>query len=423
MNRLEGELQLEQVRVCTKIGIECMESDPKKRPVALRIINMLDKMASADETGRSSSVVERQSSLLLEHSAQDKIGKLAESLNQEDTKEHLVTEDVAERLGNDHSQEGQENENHWSSWEGQDTDRKTKSSVLDKLNILTIFTKGEMKKITRNYSALIGEVGRGKVYKGCLSDFTIVAVTVWEIKLNGYLKEFLEEAEIRAQMVHTNIIKLTGYCVETNVLAIVHEYAANGSLQEILHGNKNKMLPLDLRLDIAIGSAEGLRYMHSRDMRLGGVNPTTIFLDENLTPKLSDFELLPLHDIHESFINDNKDYIDPVYLKCGLLNRKNDVYSFGAVLLELITRKLVNSDNCSLIAQYCKIMEMEKSGRAMFDKEIAVLEDIPVLEEIGKLAIECLREDIEERPDMTAVTERLVMIRRDSGLRKARSRS
>jgi hypothetical protein len=68
-------------------------------------------------------------------------------------------------------------------------------------------------------------------------------------------------------------------------------------------------------------------------------------------------------------------------------------------------------------------MEMEKSGRAMFDKEIAVLEDIPVLEEIGKLAIECLREDIEERPDMTAVTERLVMIRRDSGLRKARSRS
>jgi hypothetical protein len=116
-----------------------MESDPKKRPVALRIINMLDKMASADETGRSSSVVERQSSLLLEHSAQDKIGKLAESLNQEDTKEHLVTEDVAERLGNDHSQEGQENENHWSSWEGQDTDRKTKSSVLDKLNILTIF--------------------------------------------------------------------------------------------------------------------------------------------------------------------------------------------------------------------------------------------------------------------------------------------
>jgi serine/threonine protein kinase len=98
-----------------------------------------------------------------------------------------------------------------------------------------------MKKITRNYSLLIGEGSRGKVYKGYLSDFTIVAVTVWEIKLNGYLKEdFLEQAVIRAQMVHTNIIKLTGYCVETNVLAIVHEYAANGSLQEILHGNKNK---------------------------------------------------------------------------------------------------------------------------------------------------------------------------------------
>jgi hypothetical protein len=232
-----------------------MESDPKKRPVALRIINMLDKMASADETGMSSSVVEPQSSLLLEHSAQEKIGKLAESLSHEDGKEYPATEDVAERLGNDHSQEGQENENHWSSWEGQDTNRKTKSNVLDKLNIfnifrkdegsklrgLTTFTKGEMKKITRNYSALIGEGSHGKVYKGCLSDFTIVAVTVREIKLSAYAKEeFLRLAEIRAQMVHTNIIKLTGYCVETNVLAIVHEYAANGSLQEILHGNKNK---------------------------------------------------------------------------------------------------------------------------------------------------------------------------------------
>jgi hypothetical protein len=416
-----------------------MESDPKKRPVALRIINMLDKMASADETGMSSSVVEPQSSLLLEHSAQEKIGKLAESLSHEDGKEYPATEDVAERLGNDYSEEDQESDIYCSSsWEWQDTDRKTKSSVLDKLNIfnifrkdegsklrgLTTFTKGEMKKITRNYSALIGEGSSGKVYKGCLADFTIVAVTVTESKLNRYLKEeFLKEVEIWAQMVHTNIMKLTGYCVETNVLTMVHEYAANGNLQEILHGNKNKMLPLDLRLDIAIGSAEGLRYMHSRDMRLGGVNPTKIYLDENLTPKLSDFELLPLHNMDVSFIIGNTDYIDPEYLKCGLLTQKSDVYSFGAVLLELITRKLVNSDNCSLIAQYCKIMEMEKSGRAMFDKEIAVLEDIPVLEEIGKLAIECLREDIEERPDMTAVTERLVMIRRDSGLRKARSRS
>ncbi|KAM3371757.1 hypothetical protein ACQJBY_018921 [Aegilops geniculata] len=133
-NRLEGGNQLEQVSVCTKIGIECMEFNPEKRPDAQGIIDMLDKMASADKTATGSSLVGLQISLFNEQS-------LAESLKlQDDVNEHPETDNVAECLGN----EGEENADHWSSREEQ-VDRKgtsissSNSSLFDKLNILNVF--------------------------------------------------------------------------------------------------------------------------------------------------------------------------------------------------------------------------------------------------------------------------------------------
>ncbi|CAM0958418.1 unnamed protein product [Alopecurus aequalis] len=449
-NRLEGDRELEQVRVCTKIGIECMESDPKKRPVARHIIDMLDKTASADETGTSSSLVELQVNLLKEQSDQESISELARSLKQEDSNEWPESADVEERPGNDYSQEGEENTDDWSSWEAQDTKLMdnnqgksifgSNSSVLDKLNVfkifkrdaqnksvrgLRIFTKGEIKKITRNYSASIGD---GKVYKGRLPDSTIVVVKTSYLVDTDTKEEFIERLEIQTQMIHTNILKLIGCCVEADVRLSVHEYAANGSLSDILHGKKFKMLHIDLRLDIAIGSAEGLRYMHSRGVRHGDVSVANILLDENLTPKISDFELSQLLNVDETFariVIGNRRSIDPVYLKTGLLTLKSDVYSFGVVLVELITRRENTSseDPASLIVKFCKCYEVEKNGGAMFDKEITAAEDISALEEIGQLAIECLKEGVEERPDMTEVTEQLVMIRRGRRVRKARNAS
>ncbi|KAM0882412.1 hypothetical protein ACQ4PT_032317 [Festuca glaucescens] len=304
---------------------------------------------------------------------------------------------------------------------------KNGGKILENVKGLTIFTKEGLKKITRNNSDFLGNGSFGKVYKGILPDDTIVAVKASIIINEDTRKDFTDEVEIQTNMIHKNILRLVGCCLEVEVPMLVYEFAANGSLQDILHQNKNQELSLDLRLDIAIGSAEGLKYMHSsttQAIRHGDVKPDNILLDDKLTPKISDFGLSKL--IKEGQFAKTvvgcMGYIDPVFLKTGLLTQKSDVYSFGAVLLELITgKKNVYDENQSLIIEFCKVYEKGDSGRAMFDKEIANEEDMFVLEEISKLAVDCLCEDIEVRPDMTEVAERLVMLRRDKRLKNTLS--
>lgn len=305
---------------------------------------------------------------------------------------------------------------------------KNGGKILQNVKGLTIFTKDGLKKITKDNSDFLGNGSFGKVYKGTLSDNTLVAVKA-SIKVDEATKaEFTEEVEIQTYMIHKNILKLIGCCLEVDVPVLVYEFAANGSLQDTLHGNRTQKITLDSRLDIAIGSAEGLRYMHSyttQTIRHGDVKPDNILLDDKLTPKISDFGLSKLlkGEYFAKTVVGCMGYIDPVFMKTGLLTQKSDVYSFGAVLLELITRKKnVYDENCSLIMEYQKVYEKERSGRSMFDKDIANEEDMVILEEIGKLALDCLKENIEDRPDMTEVAERLVMIRRDKKFGKKNNR-
>jgi serine/threonine protein kinase len=300
--------------------------------------------------------------------------------------------------------------------------KKNGGSVLQKVENIKIFTKKQLKKITNNNSHVLGKGGFGEVYKGTLEDNTMVAVKSSILVNESRKEDFTNEVIIQSQMIHKNIIKLLGCCLEVDVPMLVYEFAANGNLQDVLHGDANHQVPLslDLRLDIAIESSEGLKYMHSstnRTIRHGDVKPANILLDENFMPKISDFgtsKLLTVDKDFTMFVVGSMGYIDPVFHKTGHLTQKSDVYSFGVVLLELVCRKpTIYNGNCSLIIDYQKVYEQENSGRAMFDKDIAVAEeDVLVLEEIGRLAIECLKEKVEDRPDMKEVAERLVMLRR-----------
>jgi serine/threonine protein kinase len=151
-------------------------------------------------------------------------------------------------------------------------------------------------------------------------------------------------------------------------------------------------------------------------------------LGDDFVPKVSVF--FPTHLMSSSGSGqlewNDMAYTDPAYLKTCLfrsksgvysfgITSKSDVYSFGIVLLELITRKQPrNVDGYfRLRVEYIEACRNENSGKAMFDKEIAVEGNIFILEEMGKLAVECLREDRDKRPEMVEVVERLQKLRRD----------
>lgn len=284
----------------------------------------------------------------------------------------------------------------------------------NELQNVKIFTRKEMKIITSNYEKCLSDGSFGKTYKGTLRDQIVVVVSASMVVSVKTLDEFVTEVKIQSNMIHRNILKLYGCCLEVKPPSLVYEYAANGSLEDMLHciHGSPKPLTLNSRLDIAIGSAEGLAYMHSyiKPNVHGDVRPSNILLDGDLVPKISEFGLSKLL-IDDSQYSNNLveclDYMDPVLKDTGLLTPKSDVYSFGVVLLELICRKPVSYGECGLIMEFKRVYEKDKSGRAMFDNDIQKEEDILILEEIGRLAMTCIKERVKERLDMPSIARRL----------------
>nr|AAK52581.1 Putative wall-associated protein kinase [Oryza sativa Japonica Group] len=305
--------------------------------------------------------------------------------------------------------------------------KKNGGSILQNVDNIVIFSKDEMKKILKNNSEVIGQGGFGKVYKGRLKDNTLVAVTTSIEVTEAQKEDFTNEVIIQSRMMHNNIIKLLGCCLEMDVPMLVYEFAANGSLKDILHSDASHLVPLtlDLRLDIAIESAEGLRYMHSsisHTIRHGDVKPANILLTDKFVAKISDFGTSKLLTVDKEFtmvVAGSMGYIDPVFYMTGHLTQKSDVFSFGVVLLELISRRqTIYGKNRSLIIEFQEAYDQANSGRLLFDKDIAIEEDVLILEEIGRLAMECLNEKIDERPDMKEVVARLMMLRRSRKLKQ-----
>ncbi|RCV38554.1 hypothetical protein SETIT_8G151900v2 [Setaria italica] len=259
---------------------------------------------------------------------------------------------------------------------------------------IKIFTEDEIKRMTRNYSTAIGKGGFGEVYRGLLDDnHDLVAV---KRDIHGDLrKEFMEEVRIHSQVNHKNVVKLNDYCVGGSTLTMVSEYISRGNLEDILH-KVGYSITLDTMLGIAIGCAEALRYMHlmhlSSDNLVchGDTKPANILLDANLTAKVSDFGLSRLLSggitQYTRYVKGSLDYMDPI-----------DVYSFGIVLLELITRRRVKEGNTSLTEIF----------RKPLDAEIPNEGNMKALGEIGKLATDCLRLDIDKHPKINDVVVRL----------------
>jgi serine/threonine protein kinase len=293
--------------------------------------------------------------------------------------------------------------------------KKNGGLTLERAKIIKLFKKEELKPFFKK-SNFVGKGGFGEVYKGTIGN-EVVAV---KKTISGSLLEneqFANEVIIQSQVIHKNILRLIGCCLEVDTPLLVYEFISNGSLDDILHGNGKKPLSLDIRLSIAAESSDGLAYMHSKTSTKilhGDVKPANILLDDNFVPKISDFgisRLIPRDKQHTISVIGDKSYMDPVYLQTGLLTEKSDVYSFGVVILELISRtKATYSDNNNLVTCFLEAHKKGERATELFDKEIAVAQDMELLHKLADIAVECLNLDVDQRPAMTGIAQRLLIL-------------
>ncbi|KAL5575492.1 hypothetical protein UlMin_017191 [Ulmus minor] len=213
------------------------------------------------------------------------------------------------------------------------------------------FSYSEILGITNNFKQILGKGGFGTVYLGYINDTQVAVKMLSPSSAQGY-KQFYAEAKLLSIVHHRNLTAFVGYCDEGPNMGLVYEYMANKDLSWHLSDKNSDPLTWEERLKIAMDAAQGLEYLHSgckppiihRD-----VKTTNILLNEKLEAKLSDFGLSRAFEGDGSHVSTRvvgtPGYLDPEYSFSYKLTEKSDIYSFGVVLLEMITGRFAISKN------------------------------------------------------------------------------
>ncbi|GAU51244.1 hypothetical protein TSUD_412420 [Trifolium subterraneum] len=220
----------------------------------------------------------------------------------------------------------------------------------------------DIKRITNNFKNELGQGGYGTVYKGKLSGDIYVAVKLLKTS-TGNGPGFINEVGTMSQIHHVNVVHLVGFCADGHTRALVYEYLPNGPLQKFISTTdfKNHFLSWEKLQEIALGIAKGIEYLHQGcDQRIlhFDIKPHNILLDNNFTPKISDFGLAKLCSKDQSAVSMTAargtiGYIAPEVFSrnFGNVSYKSDVYSFGMLLLEMVGGR----QNVDVVEKYAKI--------------------------------------------------------------------
>ncbi|CAK9866709.1 unnamed protein product [Sphagnum jensenii] len=287
----------------------------------------------------------------------------------------------------------------------------------------TLFSYNVLKSATKNFHIgnKLGEGGFGAVFKGLLPDGMEVAVKQLSMDSKQGNEEFLNEVMFVTGVQHRNLVKLRGCCLKGNERILVYEYLPNKSLYQALFDNENgQQLDWPKRFKIAVGTAQGLAYLHEgcqtrivhRDIKA-----SNILLDEDYIPKIADFGLARFFLDNQTHVSTRvagtKGYLAPEYLLRGQLTEKADVFSFGVVMMELVSGRSNFDPRLPLDVAYL----LDWTWQLHEKKKLKDIMDPSLLEGTGyceeealrlvTIALLCTQSEPTMRPTMTRVVAML----------------
>ncbi|KAK9706596.1 hypothetical protein RND81_07G137800 [Saponaria officinalis] len=294
---------------------------------------------------------------------------------------------------------------------------------LDKFEELPLFKYDELAAATSNFqeSSKIGRGGFGLVHRGTMEDGQEVAIKRLSGTSRQGVEEFMNEVLLISKLQHRNLVKLLGCCVERQERMLVYDYMPNKSLDAFIFDPKKKGI-LDWKKCYTIieDICRGLLYLH-RDSRLKIIHrdlkAANILLDENLNPKISDFGMARIFGASQSEADTTRvvgtcGYMPPEYAIEGRFSEKSDVFSFGVLLLEIITGKRTRwHDESSLsLLGYVWKQWTEDNVISLIDPVLAYQGFEAEISKCIHIGLLCVQEYAQDRPDISAVILNLIAL-------------
>ncbi|KAG4950369.1 hypothetical protein AAZX31_15G234600 [Glycine max] len=286
---------------------------------------------------------------------------------------------------------------------------------------LRCFTYKELEKATDGFDKVLGKGAFGIVYEGVInmgSDTRVAVKRLNTFLLEDVHKEFKNELNAIGLTHHKNLVRILGFCETEEKRLLVYEYMSNGTLASLLFNILEKP-SWELRLQIAIGVARGLLYLHeecSTQIIHCDIKPQNILLDDYYNARISDFGLAKLLNMNQSRTNTairgTKGYVALEWFKNMPITAKVDVYSYGVLLLEIVScRKSVEFETedkeKAILAEWAYDCYTERTLHALVEGDKEALDDMKNLEKLVMIALWCVQEDPDLRPTMRNVTQML----------------